>query len=489
MPDQLTSPPVPTPSADQKQIAQASFVKAREAIGNGQLDYAITMLLTCCRLDPVNFFYRQTLRKTQKDKFGNNLRGSRWAFLTTPRRKSRVKSAKRGRDYLKAIEYGEEVLCRNPWDLSTQLDMAEAFDALGLSDLAVFTLDQARQKYPKNSTLNRALARLFEKRGDFQKAIVLWQLVKETHPTDVEAAHKAKDLAASETIAKGQYEEAAAGTKDSPVLGRIESRASEKMDRLARDAEPLLKRIEADPTEPSLYVQLAAIYRRNNQLDRARAALQQGLGPTGNAFQLQLELMDLDLSPVRKNLEHTETRLRKVKEKARGQDDTPANEDPDELTEKELLQLRGKLLKEINTREIDLYRMKADRFPTELQHRIELGTRLLKADLVEEAIKELQVARKDEKVKWKAKMLLGVCFKKRNNWRLAQTNFEEALTSVPETDESGKKELLYLLASGCAENGDLPKALDLGHELANLDFSFKNIGKLLDEWNDRLQSA
>ena len=81
--------------------------------------------------------------------------------------------------------------------------MAEAFDALGLGDLAVFTLDQARQKYPKDATLNRALARLFEKRGDFQKAIVLWQLVKEKHPTDVEAAHKAKDLAASETIAKG----------------------------------------------------------------------------------------------------------------------------------------------------------------------------------------------------------------------------------------------------------------------------------------------
>jgi hypothetical protein len=86
-------------------------------------------------------------------------------------------------------------------------------------------------------------------------------------------------------------------------------------------------------------------------------------------------------------------------------------------------------------------------------------------------------------------MYLGVCFKKRNNWRLAQRNFEEALTSVPSSDESARKELLYQLASGCAENGDLPRAIDLGHELANLDFAFKNIGKLLDEWNDRLQSA
>ena len=484
----------PSPTADQRQIGQASFTRAKEAIGNGQLDYAIALLLTCCRLDPANFFYRQTLRKTQKEKFGNNLRGSRWAFLTTPKWKHWVKSAKRGRNYLKALEHAEQVLCRNPWDMGTQLDMAEAFDALGLNDLAVFTLDQARQKYPRDATLNRALARLFEKRGDFQKAIVLWQLVKERNPTDVEAAHKAKDLAASETIQKGQYEETAAGTRESPALGRIETRATDKQDKVSRETEQLLKRIEADPTEPSLYLQLSTVYRRHNQLDRAKAVLQQGLGPTGNAFQLQLELMDLDLTPVRKNLEHTEARLRKIKDKAAaptdGTGDTEEAETAeDDLTEKDLLQLRAKLLKEIITREIAIFRVKADRFPGDLNHRIELGTRLLKADLPDEAIKELQPARRDERLKWKAGMLLGVCFKKLKNWKLAQRNFEEALTALPEGEEAGKKELLFQLANGCAENGDLPRALDLGHELANLDFGFKNIGKLLDDWNERLQSA
>lgn len=495
MPEQPAATP-PSPTADQRRIAQDSFAKAKEAIGNEQLDYAITLLLTCCRLDPGNFFYRQKLRETQKAKYGNNLRGSRFAFLSTPRWKARVKAAKRGRDYLRAIEHGEQVLCRNPWDLGAQLDMAEAFDALGLSDLAVFTLDQAREKYPRDATLNRALARQFEKRGDFQKAIFLWQLVKEVHPTDVEAQHKAKDLAASETIAKGQYVEAATGSRESPVLGRIEARAVEKQDKLGRDAEPLLKRIEADPTEPSLYVQLAAVYRRHGQPDRARAALQQGLGPTGNAFAIQVELMDLDLAPVRKNLEHTEARLRKLRERAAAaavddtaEETTAPAEDEDDLSEKDLQQLRVKLLKEVNAREIDLYRAKADRFPNELQHRIDLGTRLLKADLVDQAIAELQQAQRDEKLKWKAKMLLGVGFKRRNNWKLALRNLEEALTALPAGEEAGKKELLFQLASGCAENGDLPRAIELGHELANLDFTFKNIGKLLDEWNDRLQSA
>jgi Flp pilus assembly protein TadD len=351
----------------------------------------------------------------------------------------------------------------------------------------VFSLDQARQKYPKDATLNRALARQFEKRGDFNSAIVLWQLVKEKYPTDVEAAHKAKDLAASHTIQKGGYEETASGSKESPVLGRIESRAGEKADKLSRDVEPLQKRIEADPTEPTLYVQLAALYRRHGKLDRAKAVLTQGLGPTGNAFQLQLELMELDIAPVRKNLELTEAKLKALRDKKKSIEDDEENPNP--LTADELQKMRAKLLKEVNSREVEIFRMKADRSPTELGHRLELGLRLMKADNIDEAIAELQQVRRDERLKWKAAMYLGICFKKRNNWRLAQRNFEEGLTAVPAGEEAGRKELLYQLASGAAENGDLPRAIDLGHELANLDYAFKDIGKLIDEWNDRLQNA
>ncbi len=486
MPEQPSASPVPAPNAEQKRIAVQSFAKAKELLAEGGYDYAIQLLLTCCKLDPANFHYRKQLRETQKAKYGDNLRGSRFAFLTTPRWKAKLRTAKRNREYLKALEHGEQVLCRNPWDLGAQMDMAEAFDALGLSDLAVFSLDQARQKHPKDATLNRALARLFEKRGDFQKAMILWQLVREASPSDVEAQHKAKDLAANATIQKGGYEQAAAGTKESPVVGRIESRATEKADRLTREAGPLLTRIAADPTEPSLYLQLAAVYRRGGQEDRARAVLQQGLGPTGNAFQVQLELMELDLAPVRKNLEHADARLKKLK--ARSADDTDTGTD-EEMTEAELAALRAKLQKEVLSREIELYRVRADRFPNEPGHRIELGTRLLKADQIDEAIAELQQARRDDRLKWRAALYLGLCFKKRNNWRLAQRNFEEGLTGVPESEEPVKKELLYQLATGAAENGDLARALDLGHELANLDFAFKNIGKLLDEWHDRTQSA
>jgi len=151
--------------------------------------------------------------------------------------------------------------------------------------------------------------------------------------------------------------------------------------------------------------------------------------------------------------------------------------------------LRNKILKEIGAREIELFRLRADRFPQDLTYRLELGIRLSQADQIDEAIVELQQARKDARLVWKASMHLGLCFKKRNNWRLAQRNFEEALAQLPPGEEEGRKEILYQLAVGSAESGELQKAVDLGHDLANIDFGFRDIGKLLDEWQDRLQEA
>jgi len=478
-----STPTVPAPNPDQRRVAAENHDRARQVIATGNFDYGISLLTLCCQLDPGNLTYRGELRRAQKEKYGDNLRGSRFAFFTTPRLKARVKASEAKRDYLRVLEHGEAVLTRNPWDLGTQMDMAEAFDALGLIELAIFSLDQARQKYPKDATLNRSLARLFEKRGNFKQAIMLWQLVHQTNPQDVEASHKVKFLAASETIAKGGYEEAAAGTKESPIHARMEAQSSERHDKSSRDIAPLLKRLEANPTEPTLYVQLAAAYKRAGQDDRARATLQQGLGPTGQHVTLQLELHELDLAPVRKSLEATDAKLRALGKTAA--DDTEFDGPSDD----ELRATHAKLTKEVLTREVEILRLRADRFPNDLGHRLELGARLLKGDRIDDAISELQVARRDEKLKGRAAMYLGACFRKRNNWRLAQRNFEEALASIAPTDEAGRKEVLFQLATGSAENNDLPRAVDLGHELANLDFAYKNIGQMLEEWETRAGQA
>lgn len=482
------TPRVPEPNPEQRRIASERFERANQVVATGDFDYGIQLLMTCCKIDPANLIYRQTLRRTQKSKFKNNMRGSRFAMISSSASKARIKAAKRAGDFLKVLEQGEEVLVRNPWDLGTQMDMAEAAEAIGLLDLAVWLLEQARQRDGKDPSLNRALARLYEKRGNFSQAIALWEIVKQADPADAEAVHKGKDLAANETISRGRYEQVTlqqpkpeSDDTAPPSLDDATDIAPTN-DRVAREAAPLLARIASEPTDPLPYLQLAAVYNRAGRYDEARDTLQNGLGPTGQHFQLRIELMELDLEPFRRNLAITEEKLK----------DLPENAEPEtEVGEQEqdLRRIRVRLLKEINSRELELYRLKADRYPNDMGHRVELGLRLLRAGQNDEAISELQMARKDPRQLWRALVYLGFAFKSRNNWRLAQRNFKESLDQIPGSEENQKKEVLFQLATGHAEAGELNQAIDMGSELANLDFNYRDIGQLLDQWQDKLQES
>ena len=479
-----TASSLPRLTPEQRRAAAGQYERANQVLAKGDFDYALPLLLNCCNMDPSNPVYRQVLRQATKNKYRNNLRGQRMSFIANLRNKLRLRRAQMAGDALKVLAHGEQILLRNPWDVPTHLAMAAAFQDLELFDLAVWTLEQARQVNNNHVQVNRCLARLYEQRGNFNQAIALWQLVRKADPTDVEAHSKAKDLAASATIAKGHYEQVLKGDMPTPMAQHLTGQALptdsnpdvmlpplDIVDERLREAPALQAKIKENPGNSLGYMQLAALYRRADQFDRARAVLTEGLTATNNHFDLALELLDLDIEPFRRDLAVTEEKLRRGLEQA------------------ELQSIRLRLQKEIATRELDYFRKKTDRFPTDSAARFEMSLRLMKVGQTDEAIKELQSLRNDPRHQGKVLVYLGFCFRSRNNWRLAQRNFEEALQLLGPPDEALRKEALYQLAQGHAEAGELVRAVDLACELANLDFSYKNIGQLLDQWQARLQKA
>jgi serine/threonine protein kinase len=197
--------PLLSVSPEQQQAAAGQFERAKEVITAGNFDYGIHLLLTCCKLDPANLVYRRVLRRTERAR--HKERRSRLSFLTMSATRAKLKKAKAAHKYLKVLELGEELLTRDPWDNGTQMAMAEAAEALGLLDVAVWILKHAWQKEAPDLTLGRTLARMYEKRGRFREAIAMWEWVHHADPHDVEASRKSRDLAASDTIARGQYGE------------------------------------------------------------------------------------------------------------------------------------------------------------------------------------------------------------------------------------------------------------------------------------------
>lgn len=57
---------LPEPSPDQRRVAVGQFERAKQVVSTGSFDYGIKLLVTCCKLDPANLIYRQTLHKPKK---------------------------------------------------------------------------------------------------------------------------------------------------------------------------------------------------------------------------------------------------------------------------------------------------------------------------------------------------------------------------------------------------------------------------------------
>jgi tetratricopeptide (TPR) repeat protein len=462
MAEKETSRPAPRP--EHTRVALQQYERARQAMATGNYDYSIELLRTCCKLDPANLIYRQALRRTQKIKYGNNLRGSAMAWLTTALPRARLEKAKRSSDYLKVLEYGEVILSANPWCTRTQVEMAQAAEALGYTELAVWILEQARQKDPRDARVNRCLAGLYERMGNFAQAMILWELVSKAQPTDLEAGRKAKDLAAQHTIAVGNYEEAAQSG------GRVAREAESPEDTEAakepwrKALEPFQKKVAADPTNPVPYLQMFSILRQAKQHEEAQRCLEEGLAATGGHFELQFALAELQTDLVRENLRLAQARRRAEPEVQKW------------------LDLEQQLERELLRREADLFRCKADRFPNDLSHRLELGIRLYKLGQLDEAITELQAARKDPRGRVRALLYLGHCFRDRKNWALARRNYSEALQGLAAGEEELRKELLFELAQLAVREGDWNTAVEVGVELADLDFGYRDIGRQLEQW-------
>jgi tetratricopeptide (TPR) repeat protein len=467
-------PNLPAVTPERRRIANAQFERAKQVLLVGNYDYAIQLLLTCCKMDPANLTYRTTLRQTEKTKFKDATPGAMGRLAATAV-KVKLKAARQVGDYLGVLEHGEEVLTRNPWDAAVQMEMAQAADALGLLDLAIWIMLQAREKQPMDVHLNRYLAQLCEKRGNFGQAMLLWEMIRKVQPKDEEAQHKSKELAASNTIAQGGYAQAATGESGggvavaSGLAAAARAAAPSQAERPSQEATTLRANITAHPTNPDGYLHLATFHRRAGRAEEARKVLMEGLLATHHHADLALALESLEIDALRRDLA--------LREK---QSDTPVEDSGPSCDD---------LRRQIVEREIALYRQRVERYPSEKTYRLELGVRLLRAGQVQEAIAHFQAVRTDARFQWRALMYLGQSFKSAGHWRLAQGNFEEALKKLPSQEDEARKEILLELALGHAESGDLHKAIEWGYELANRDFLYGNIGQRLDEWQTQLKSG
>jgi serine/threonine-protein kinase len=188
---------------EQAEAASAQFERARLATINNNFEYALDLLFTCCRTDPLTPAYRQRLREVARV-VGRQKGAGGW--LAGLRDKTRFKAALRSQDVRRILDCGERLLVRNPRDMRTHQEMAEAAEKAGLRRLAAWLLDQASAENPGHLPVLRKLARLYESLGDFNNAIRVWAKITKASPYDTDANRRVQDLTAHLVLTRNRLQ-------------------------------------------------------------------------------------------------------------------------------------------------------------------------------------------------------------------------------------------------------------------------------------------
>ncbi|MSR31612.1 MAG: tetratricopeptide repeat protein [Gemmataceae bacterium] len=437
--------------------AQAVMQMASSAameIVNGKIDEGIELYQECCIRQPGNLALRKELRKAQAKRLNNKPPGS-WSAFGGATARIRIQSMFKSEKHAEALEYGEAALTSNPWDTTIMRFMGRSADEMGLNDTALWLFHSALKAAPNDTEVLHDLAQYLERKKNYKEARIMWEQIARLQPGDYEAGQKARDLAAAETMNRMATGPIRQG-KDGETPAQTEERR-------------LKKNLNEQPDWASHYIEYSNLLKKQGRVMEASINLRTGLANAGGDKRLLLELASIERSALVKRLEDFQTLAR---------------EEPEWPF---LRQVEDCLKTEMNRKDAGLIRLRIDAEPGNMTARLELANRLLELGDIDAAIAQLQQARKDPRLAWRAHLALGRCFAAKNNANLARRNFDDALKNLPQSEEQGRKDILFLLANSHAAVGEFAKAVEYGNDLANIDYSFQSIGKLVDEWSRKAQ--
>ena len=444
-------------------MLQQCFEQGSKVSASGNYDYATQMFTQCVVGDPANLLYTQNFISNLQKKYNNNKTGAKLAGMRSAGAKGIVKKSAMSKDWLGVITNGLKVLEINPWDTTALSDMAVACDQLHFDEAQLVYLKAALDADIREPEVNRLLGRALGKQGQFDQAIACWMRVQQAKPNDEEARRSIANLTVEKTIHKGGYEDAETSTQVMVDKQHQAERQGQSSGGTASPEEQLEKRIKKDPANMSLYLELADLHTKEDRFDQAVEVLNRALQASGGSVDMRERLEDAELRRARHHL--------LIAEKKAKAEDTP-----------EAKALYQQMWTELNNKELEIYRNRSDRYPSNMGFKFELGVRLQRAKNFQEAIKVLQECRTDPKRRGQVFFYLGVCFESIKQYKLGLSNYEQAIEAIGEREMDQRKLAIY--RAGCLAMDRL-KDWEAAEKhltaLAGMDFSYKDVGERLDK--------
>ena len=445
--------------------AKAFFDKAGKVAETKNYDYAIDMYLQGLRYAPdavVEGHLPLAELALQRQGSGNK----------KPSMMERVKRLG-GKTPLEQMLNAEYLYTKDPDHLPYAEAMLKAAIAGGYNKTAgwianvIFQAVNASRK-PSASTYI-LLKDAYKTLEQFDKAIVAIQRAAKLKPEDGALSDEFKNLSAELTMARGKYDgegDFRKSIKDRESQEKRQAQASvvKTEDYRVKAVEDARKKIAQNPDLQANIFELADALSglETDQAENDAISLLENTYEKRKDFSFKRRAGLLRIKQLK----------RKLKEAKAAHETNPNDAQAKALTEQ--------LSAQLNTTELEHFRLCVQNYPTDIGAKYEYAIRLLRNEQYNEAIPLFQEAQKDPRRKIKALNHIGLCFSKKGWLADAIDVYTQAIESYEIKNDATGKELRYNLARAYEQQKDTAKALEIYRKIAQSDFAYKDVSQRVD---------
>jgi len=445
------------------------YEKGKVAFQRNNFDYAISILNGVLKMEPGFFDARQALRAAQVKKTGGAQSGFFKKMIGGATSQPAITKAQLllRKNPLEAIEAAEEILNGDPMSTGAHKLLADAALEAGLVKTAVLSLEIIYKANPKDRGIAMELGEAYTQASQNDKAEKVYEELLRVRPNDPEILQLLKNVSARQTLDESGMEEVAetGGSYRDLLKNKDEAVSLEQASRVVKSDDVTLNlineyeaRLKTEPTNLKVLRNIAELYAQKKDFDKALGYFERIRATEGGTDpSLEKVIADTNL----KKFEHLKSQL-----------DTGAPDYDQRAAEIDAQKIAF---------ELAACRQRAEKYPTDLQIRFELGQLYYNAGKYNEAMQEFQKAQNNPQRRLAAIMYLGRCMAKKGMNDMAAKRFQDALKEKLTFDDE-KKEMLYDL--GCAyEKMNKPdEAIEQFKQIYEADIGYRDVSAKVDAY-------
>jgi len=457
---------VSIPDLDPRLIKQ---LEAADKALNRDLSYSLDIYSAILQQQPGCLELRKKLRAKQLQASGNQSSGVGSLFnkLTNVSYFIRGRSKKSPEELLQSAE---ELISKNPLNVTAHQMLADAADSLNLTQTKVFAYETIRKIHPKDLTNLKMLANAYLEAGLSDQAIEIGNAILEINPSDGDAEDMMKRASVAVAMNKGKWE----GSKDfrDQLKDQAETEALEQASKTVNDSKSLeslirstYDQIQAEPQNLSLYRQLSDYYHRYGDHQNAIAWINQARQLDAGKGDVSLEEKERSLT-----LEYYDDIIEKW-EKASAND--PQNKETSKGLKDAILARKAYQRAQLESL--------VKRYPNELGYRFDLGVLLFDEKEFDACLPHFQLAQRNAKSKLSAILYLGRAYRLKKFYDLAIEQFSLLKAEIQIMDDR-KKEAVYELGCCYESMGKTEHAIEEFKAIYSADISFRDVADKINEF-------